>query len=46
MNKYKGLSCVVGVIMIISIIKPLLAPSLLGCFGAWLWIKGSEVLGK
>lgn len=46
MDKDKVLSCIVGIIFVISIFVPLLATSLLGCLGAWLWIKGSETLGN
>ena len=45
MDKFRILSGVVGVIMIVSIIKPLIASILLGCLGAGLWLKGEDILG-
>lgn len=44
LSKAKILSSIVGVIMIISLIKPFIATALLGMLGAGLWIKGEDYI--
>jgi len=40
MSKSKILSSVVGLIMLVVIVNKLVGAVLLGCLGAYLWIKG------
>lgn len=44
LSKAKILSSIVGVIMVVSIFKSLIATVILGILGAGLWIKGEDYI--
>ena len=43
-SKARILSSIIGVIMVISFVKPIIASVLLEILGATLWIKGDEYI--